>query len=148
MSRAVVFSVLSNSTKLQNLGFTSGYILPNYDGYQRPNISINQNNPFFMVLRWGAQRFDPRFYRGPRTLDIWVHMAREISTDYSRIDAVIEIIDPLLTGIIDTPGADGQSVTSIEMMGRSVDLEDPVYQTLCRNASYKIISRNTTTGAE
>lgn len=147
MSRAVVYNALVNSSALQTLGFDGDHILANYDGEQRPNVSFNAATPYFMVLRWGGQRFDPRMYRGPRFFDIWIHLAREISTDYDRIDSVIEILDPLLTGIVDTPGADGMSVTTIEVVSRSMDIQDPIYNTICRSASYKMIARNTTTGA-
>lgn len=146
MSRAVVESSIINDSRMQALGFTQDYVLVNYDGEQRPTITLDTNMFMFLVIRFGPQDIDPRMFRGPWHFDIWVHMAQEFSSDFNRIDSVIEILDDVLTSIVDTPGADGRSVTCIDLEGRSRDLSDPVYQTFCRNTSYKMISRMTATG--
>lgn len=146
MSRAVVYDSVINNSDLQALGFDSAHVLVNYDGEQRPSVAFSGTQFMFMVIRWGTQEFDPRMFRGPWHFDIWVHMAQEFSSDFNRIDAVIEILDDVFTNILDTPGADGRSVTCIDLEGRSRDLSDPVYQTFCRNTSYKMISRMTATG--
>lgn len=149
MSRAVVYSMLTTDVRMTDLGFHAdpqANVIVNYDGEQRPPITITSDNPMFLVIRWLNEDFDPMMKRGPRHFDIWLHMAREFSTDYTRIDDVIEVLDDVLTNILDTPGADGRSVTTIEQEGRSMDLQDDIYQTVCRQASYKMISRMTATG--
>lgn len=148
MSRAVVYQAIVNSAALQAMGFDNVHILPNYDAEQRPTIPFSGTQQMFMTIMWGRHEIDPMFYRGPRYFNIWIHQGIEFGTDYGQIDNVIEILDPLLTGIVDTAGADGRSVTTIEMAGRSDDMQDPVYQTICRNTSYKMISRVTATAAE
>lgn len=146
MSRAVVYNALTTDSRMTALGFDADHVLANYDGEQRPQISINQAMPLFIVIRWGVQDFQLAFKRGPRHFDVWVHMAKEVSTDFSIIDNVIETLDDVLTNILDTAGADGVSVTTIEQEGRSRDYEDDSYQTICRQASYRMISRTTATG--
>lgn len=146
MSRAVVYSSIINNSDLQGMGFDNAHVLANYDGEQRPGIAFSGTQFMFMVIRWGPQAFDPRLFRGPWEFDVWVHMAQEFSSDYNRIDAVIEILDGIFTNIIDTPGDDGRSVTCIDLAGRSRDFSDPIYQTYCKNASYRMISRMTATG--
>lgn len=147
MSRAVVYQSLINSAALQALGLDQQHILVNYDEEQRPSIPFSGAQSMFMVLVWGVQDIPLGIQRGPWHFDIYVHMAMEFSTDLTHVDDVIEILDPLLTSIVDTPGADGRSVTTIELEGRSRDLKDETYQTFCRRSSYRMISRVTATGA-
>lgn len=146
MSRAVVYQALINSAPLQALGIDQAHVIPNYDGEQRPNIPFSGDQPYFLVIRWGVQDIELGIQRGPRHFDIWVHMAQEFASAFELLDDIIEILDDTLTGIVDTPGGDGRSVTVIELEGRSRDLEDAVYQTYCRQSSYRMISRNTVTG--
>jgi len=146
MSRAAVYDSIVNDATLQGMGFDSAHVMANYDGEQRPEIAFSEAQFMFIVIRWGGQVFDPRMFRGPWLFDVWVHMAQEYSSDFNRIDTVIERLDDVFTNILDTPGADGRSVTCIDLAARSKDLSDPVYQTFCKSASYKMISRQTTTG--
>ena len=147
MSRAVVLDSILNNTTLHNLGFTSDNVLPNFDGDQRPP----GGGPFkmFMVIRWGVDDAPPWRAQGApngaRHFDIWVHMPREMSTDYVHIDNVLNILDSVFNDIINTPGADGNTLVLIEPEGRSRDLRDDGYQTLCRQASYLMLSRVTQT---
>jgi hypothetical protein len=146
LSRAAVYSALTSSQQLQALGFDNAHILANYDGEQRPNITLNSTSPYFLVIRWGVQDIIHGLWHGPWHFDIWIHMAQEYSSDFNHIDAIIEIIDAIFVAILDTPGADGRSVTIIEQEGRSRDLQDDSYMTFCRQISYRMISRVTATG--
>lgn len=137
MSRAVILSSIVADPVLRTIGFDDDNVLANYDGDQRPSDKM------FMVLRWGAKELDPRILRGPKRLTIWVHMYREFSTDYVRIDEVIDRLEELLTGIIDVPGADGYTLTLVDQDGSSEDLKDDGYQTICRSVSFKVLSRKT-----
>lgn len=139
MSRAVIRDVILGDQRLRDMGFDDAHVLTNYDGEQRPSVITNN---MFMVIRWGQQTHQfPRKRGGERDFDIWVHMLRERSTDYTHIDDVIDILDELFDGIIDTLGGDGRGVAVTEIEGRSGDLSDPGYKTLCRRASYRIIER-------
>lgn len=137
MSRAVVLDAILGDSVLQSMGFTESNVRPNFDDDQRPSDEM------FMHLNWGQQNIDPQIRRGPRDLTIWVHMYREWSTDYARIDDVLDRLDNLLGDIVDTAGADGESVTTIDIGDKSRDLKDGGYKTLCRSASYKVLSRKT-----
>lgn len=150
MSRAVIYSTLTGSSQLQALGFDNEHILTNYSESQRPNISINGDQPMFMEIRWQPEKREisyegPRFI-GTRNFDIWVHLAQEISSDFTRIDDVILILDVLLAGIINVDGEDGYTAAMVGLGDRSSDLMDPVYQTFCRSASYNLVSHLTLTG--
>jgi hypothetical protein len=144
VSRAVVFDAILADGMLgqDDVTFDRDNVLVGYDGDQRPSDKM------FIVIRWEEPSIDLRgddstFHRGPRALSIWVHMYREFSTDFGRIDKALAQLDSLLTNIIDTPGADGQTVTLIEPEGHSRDLRDVTYETFCRSASYRVLSRNT-----
>lgn len=137
MSRAAVYDAIVSDSSLQALGFDTDSVLVSHDGNQRPNDKM------FMVLRWEAHDIDVRLGRGPRHLAIWVHMYREFSTDYVRIDNVFTILDGILTNMVHVEGDDGETLTVVEAEGRSRDLKDDSYQTICRSASYKVLSRVT-----
>lgn len=137
MSRAAVLDRILTDQRMIDAGFNSNNVKPNYDGDQRPDDKM------FMVLRWETQDVDARIQRGPRHLVIWVHMYREFSTDFVRIDDVIAALDDMLGSMIDVPGADGRSVNQIIPEGHSRDLRDEGYQTYCRSAAYSVLSRKT-----
>lgn len=137
MSRAAVVSTIIADPALTAMGFDASNVRTNYDAEQRPTDSI------FMVLRWGPLDVDPRIMRGTRNLTIWVHIYREYSTDYVRIDKVIDRLQELLTDIIDVPGEDGYTLTLMDFDGVSDDMKDDGYQTICRSVSFKVLSRKT-----
>lgn len=137
MSRAVIIKSIIEDPMLSAMGFDDSNVRSNYDGEQRPSDKM------FMVLRWGELDLDPRILRGTKRLTIWVHMYREFSTDYVRIDNVIDRLRILLTDIIDVPGEDGYTLTLVDPESFSEDLKDDGYQTICRSASFRVLSRRT-----
>jgi hypothetical protein len=145
MSRAAVYDAITSDATLNGMGFHGDpdrSVLVAYDGDQRPNDNM------FMVLRWETRDIDLRgddstVTKGPRHLVIWVHMYKGFSTDFNRIDKVIDQLDNVLTAIIDTPGADGRTVCVIEPEGQSRDLRDTTYDTFCRSTAYRVIDRVT-----
>jgi hypothetical protein len=145
MARAAVLDAITGDSVLQGMGFhgdPNRNVLVAYDGDQRPSDDM------FMVLRWETADInlrgdDSTVTKGPRHLAIWVHMYQEWSTDFVRIDNVIDRLDEVLTSIIDTAGADGRTVALIEPEGQSRDLKDTTYNTFCRSTAYRVIDRPT-----
>lgn len=143
MSRAAIFDALLADSRLVALGFDADSIMINYDGEQRPTDEM------FLVLAWETEdtalRGDDNFTRGFRPFTIWMHIYREFSTDYTRIDSINNILDDVFENMIHVAGADGQTVSLVEKAGRSRDMRDDAYQTICRSASYRVLSRETVT---
>ena len=145
MSRAAVYDALLADQRLIDLGFDSDSVLINYDGEQRPTDEM------FIVLAWQNEdpglQGDDTFRRNFRNFTIWMHVYREFSTDYGRVDSTLDIIDDIFENMIHVPGADGQTVTLVEVPpgNRSRDMRDDAYQTICRSAAYRVLSRQTAT---
>jgi hypothetical protein len=142
MSRAAVYDAILVDPSLQSLGFDSSSVKVNYSGDQRPTDTM------FMVLSWGNEaeglRGDDVFYRPVKLLTIWVHMYKQFSTDFVRIDSVFDILDIVIGCMIDVDGTDGYTLSQAIPGTRSRDLRDDAYQTLCRSSSYRILDRVTT----
>src|SRR4051812_47503671 len=141
MSRAAIRDALINDVRLQALGLDKDSILVNYDGEQRPNDSL------FIVIGWmpdtNAVTGDDVFRRDYKNFTVWVHIYQKESTDFDRIDSILNILDDIYLNMIHVEGADGYTVTLVEGGTRSRDMKDDAYQTICRSASYRILSRET-----
>jgi hypothetical protein len=142
MSRAAVLDTILADPGLIALGFNDTNVKVNYDSNQRPSDTM------FMVLHWdqeqpGLRGDDTIVYKPFKNLIIWIHVYKEFSTDFIRIDNVIDILDSIMTSMIHVDGADGYTVSLAEVGQRSRDLRDDAYQTICRSASYRILDRVT-----
>ena len=141
MSRAAVYDAILADQRLIDLGFDKDSVLVNYNGDQRPTDTM------FIVLTWNNEaegiRGDDVFNRPVKNLTIWVHMYRQFSTDFMRIDNTFDILDCILGQMIEVDGADGHTLSQAIPGTRSRDLRDDAYQTLCRSSSYRIIDRVT-----
>jgi hypothetical protein len=142
MARAAVYDAILADQRLIDLGFDKSSVLVNYDGDQRPTDTM------FMVLSWGNEtpgvQGDDVFSIPTKNLNVWVHMYKQFSTDFVRIDDVLDILDDVLGSMINVDGADGYTLSQAIPNNRSRDLRDDAYQTLCRSTSYKIIDNVTT----
>lgn len=143
MARAAIYEALLADSRLQELGIDESSLLVNYDGEQRPNDDT------FIVLGWSTDeagmRGDDRVTRRFKNLTVWVHIYRDVSTDFGRIDSIMEILDDIILEMVHRPGSDGYTVTCAEEAGRSRDMRDDAYLTICRSVSYRILSRETAT---
>lgn len=141
MSRAAIYDALLADSRLITIGLDTNSVLVNYDGDQRPSDTT------FLVISWNpedpALRGDDVFERTFKNITIWIHIYREVSTDFGRIDAIIKILDDILTSMIHVAGADGYTVSCVEPAAISRDMRDDSYQTICRSRSYRILSRET-----
>ena len=141
MSRAAIYDAILADPTITGLGFDKSSVLVNYNGDQRPADTM------FIILTWGNEaeglRGDDVFMVPLKNLTIWVHMYRQFSTDFVRIDSVFDILDGILASMIEVTGADGVTLSQAIPGIRSRDLRDDAYQTLCRSSSYRILDRVT-----
>lgn len=138
MARDTVLTLLRGDADLTTLGGTGFVILPNFSGDQRPN-----DKGAFIVIRWGVNDQPQIPIRGPHHFDLWIHLPVSVSTDYVRIDSIIDRCDEIFAAVEDTdqtPGGDGWVLDYVGFQGRSQDIEDPGYETICRRASYYALS--------
>ena len=149
MSRAVVYDAIVNDSELNALGITSDTVFPNYANDKRPT----DTGPF-IIIRWESQPYlgasrlggfgsGSGMGRGARDMTVWVHIPKEQSTDFTRIDAILDRLDDILTPLEHEAGADGYTLTCVRPTGRGGDNRDDGFDTIVRNAAYKILSRRT-----
>ena len=139
MSRAAVLQALREDAQL-NAIVPSENVITNYSKEGRPN-PISPGG--FMVLRWESTSRAFKKIAGPRDLTVWAHYPAEKSTDFGRIDAILERVKDVLCDIEDTVGGDGYTVTCIEYAGESGDIKDSGFQTIARNMTFRVLSRPT-----
>lgn len=138
MARAAVLTLLRNDSQLATLGGTGFVIAPNFSGDQAPNLA-----GAFMVIRWGVNDQMSMPVRGPHHFDLWVHLPIAVSTDYVRIDNMIDRCDQIFGAVEDTDqpvAGDGWVLDYVGFQGRGPDFKDPGYETICRRASYYALS--------
>jgi hypothetical protein len=144
MARAAIYDALLNDPTLQSMGFDATSILVNYNAEQRPTDTM------FINVHWDREvpgiGGDDVFDIMIKNLVVWVHMYKQFSTDFVRIDNVLDAIDACLYALINVPGADGMTVSQVNPgpgASRSRDMRDDAYQTICRSVSYRVIDNYT-----
>lgn len=95
----------------------------------------------FLILRWEEANPNNGNTSVTRTLTVWAHYPAEKSTDYSRLDEILESVRIILTRMEHEDGLDGYTVTCIEHQGDSSDLKDDAFNTISRNSTFKVLSR-------
>lgn len=141
MARAAVLSLLRSDTTLADLGGAGFVVIPQHDADQKPDAEA------FMVICWRHTDFDDDIQNNAgRHFDLYVHVpvaasptGMQGSTDYGRIDAMIDRVDEILGAVEDGPpivGGDGYQLEYVGFEGRSFDFTDDGYQTICKYASY------------
>lgn len=149
MSRDAIYQAIINDEDLNELGIDATTVFPNYALDQRPT-----DNGIFLILRWESQPYvgastlggfgsGTGMGRGARDLTVWAHLSREESSDFTRLDAVLDRLDIILVDMEHVSGSDGYTLTCVRPTGRSSDLRDDGFDTITRNAGYKILARRT-----
>ncbi|ABD58438.1 gp22 [Mycobacterium phage PBI1] len=139
MSRAAVLDALRADVALGQMLVPSN-ILTNYSKEGPPNHLAP--GPF-AVIRWGGKTIDPAVNRGPRDVNIWVHIPQRQSTDYTRIDRILKRTKEIMLSLEDVAGADGAHLVSTRFLAESDDLVDPGFETITRYATFSVLSRST-----
>ena len=114
-------------------------IIPNFSADQRPGNGLST----FIVIRWGADDYDIAFDSTFRRFDLYVHIPWDMSTDYNRIDRILNRCDDIFesaNALQQSAAGDGAVLHMVEKEGRSGDYKDDGYETICRYASYKALS--------
>jgi len=151
MSRAVVYDALTTDPRMVALGFhgntstdpevDNSNVRVNYDGDQRPS------DVMFITIGWDEDteglRGDDSNKRDFWNFTMYFHMYDKFSTDYMRIIALMNLVDEIFDELVHVDGADGYTLTLIEAGTRSRDLKDETYETICKSANYKMLTRQT-----
>lgn len=129
--RATIFQALETDPDLEQLGVAG--VLPNHGFDDVPRQP-------FIVISFGNQGLQRGIRRGPRTMEVWVHIPTELSRDFDLIDGIMAVVIRKLEGIEDSD-LYGERVTCIRCTGTGRDLEDSGYNTITRNAGFEILAR-------
>lgn len=140
MARAAVLELLRADAQLADLGGAGFVVQAGFSYDQHPNP-----RGAFIVIMWRHTDFDEDIQdNAGEHFDLYVHSVVSESTDFGRINDIIDRVDRILRAATDggTPhiGGDGKQLDHIVFEGRSMDLTDDKYQTICRYASYMALS--------
>lgn len=139
MARAAVLELLRGDATLAGLGGPGFVVQAGYSYDQRPN-----DQGAFIVLMWRHTDFDDSIQaNAEQHLDLYVHIPVAVSTDFGRIDDILDRVDTIFAAVPDAPpivGGDGRQLNFVGFEGRSMDITDEGYQTICRYASYLTLS--------
>ncbi len=101
--------------------------------------TVPRKNPF-ILLRWEEETMQKGGFGRREVLTVWVHEARESSTDFGRINEILDRVEEILMGAISVSGVDGV-LTQVTYNGRSGELNDEGYKTITRNAAFTVGAR-------
>jgi hypothetical protein len=139
MARAAVLALLRGDATLATLGGAGFVVEAQYSADQRPN-----DRGAFIVIAWRHTDFDDSIQgNAEQHFDLYVHIPKLVSTDFGRIDAIIDRVDVIFSAVGDgdpVVGGDGRQLDYIGFEGRSMDLADDGYETIFRQASYLALS--------
>lgn len=137
MSRAAVFTVLTEDEDLNDLGINEDSVFPNYSLDECPVA----DGPF-LILKWEGQEANPfGKVKSPVVLTIWAHYPADVSEDFADLDLLLDAVDAALETLDDTEGEDGYTVTCVRATGRGGDLKDEGFHTIAKNSAYEVLSR-------
>lgn len=140
MARAAILELLRADDTLAQLGGVGFVVEAQFSYDQRPN----DKGPF-IVICWRNTDFDDDVQaNAEQHFDLYVHIPSSVSTDFGRVDAILSRVDAIFAGVPDTSppvvGGDGQQLDHVGFEGRSMDMTDEGYHTICRYASYFALS--------
>lgn len=137
MMPSIIYETLSASSELINLGISSDRIVESQSEDTRPF-----NDGYFITIRFGAMLMASvsAMARGPRLCDIAIHHPYEDGNrDYTKITAILNIIDRMLLPLDGQVGQDSARITSVRRMGRSGNLVDDGWKTITRYGTFGVL---------
>ncbi|OBJ08282.1 hypothetical protein [Mycobacterium sp. 1465703.0] len=145
MSRGAVMSLLRGDDQLKAAGALAGIdlvVVAEYDADQKPSDGA------FIVVCWRITDYATEIQdNGPAHFELWAHVPVAKSTDFGRIDAMLDRCDAIFKAVNEdgTPvdGGDGRQLEQVGFAGRGVDITDEGYQTICKSAAYFAIGSKT-----
>lgn len=126
--RTKVYSALAESASLSSLGVTEDFIFSNYSMDNAPS----REKPF-IIIRFEETNIQLAG-RGPRHVSIWIHIPREVGTDFEQIDPILQVVHLEMMNL-----REDEDVTEVKFQGKSSDLDDPAYGTITRNIAYDVL---------
>jgi hypothetical protein len=142
VARAAVLALLRGDAELATLGGAGFVVQAGFSYDQRPN-----DLGAFIVIMWRHTDFEDSIQaNAEQHFDLYVHIPVAVSTDFGRIDLILDRCDVLFKGVEDgapVVGGDGQQLNYVGFEGRGMDMTDDGYQTICRQASYMALSCTT-----
>lgn len=139
MARAAVLDLLRGDSALATLGAPGFVVEAQFSYDQRPN-----DRGAFIVIVWRHTDFDEDIQsNGEQHFDVYVHIPVSVSTDFGRINAILNRVDAIFRAVPDNDpvvGGDGEQLDFVGFAGRSMDMTDEGYETICRYASYMALS--------
>lgn len=138
--RAAVLSMLRDDDELRTVGGTGFVVVPEYEADQRPNDA-----GAFLVICWRTTDFAPEIQdNGPQHFELWAHIPLVVSTDFGRLDALLDRCDAIFKAVNEAgapvDGGDGSKLEQVGFAGRGIDFTDEGYETICKSAAYFAVS--------
>lgn len=136
MMPIAVFDAITNDAALNALGITADTVFErqSINGDERPSVE-----GYFVVVDFQEQSLVGVINRGPRVLDIAVHIDATLTRDYIGITHILNALDCVLLPLEQITGGDGIRVACIRPIGRSRNLIDPGWHTVTRAAQYSML---------
>lgn len=131
-----MYEALCTDPGLEALGITEDEVFANYAMDHSPS-----RDKRFLILRWEESRFTPVMRKGPQRLTVWAHSPVQLSTDFIKLDKILDQVKTVLTAMEHVEGADGYVVTNIVFSGSGGDLRDPGYETITKNSGFEVLFR-------
>lgn len=135
-ARAAVYNLIKADPVLM-----ADWLITEDQVWPAQSLDVVPRGGYFVVMRWEEQ-MAPFDITGASAehLTVWVHRAREDSRDYGPIVAILRRITSVLESAVQVSGNDGVLVC-VDYHGMSPDHHDEALKTICKNASYKVVTR-------
>lgn len=137
-----IFEAITAHPDLNALGITPATVFEaeSLNADNRPNVDAH-----FVTVRFLEQTISAVVRRGPRAMEVAVHVDWTLTRDYTGINRILNRVDAVLVPFEQVTGSDGIRVACIRPMGRSRNLTDPGWRTISRYATYSVLTDESAT---